>query len=160
MNFTPKIIVESVVTGILTLAVAGSTGSMAPSPTPAFAGQGASADRGYVQMNISAAEMQPAVTFEAARPSDYQTVTASSKKKSWWKRNAPIVGGAGGGALVGGLVGGGTGALIGGAVGGGGYLYKRHRKHRYLPSRLLPLIEHSFPAQLDGARLVRPGPTR
>jgi len=132
MNFTPKIIVESVFTGILTVAVAGSTGYMAPSPTPAFAGQGASADRGYVQMNISAAEMQPAVTFEAARPSDYQTVTARYKKKSWWKRNAPIVGGAGGGALVGGLVGGGTGALIGGAVGGGGgYLYKRHRQNRY-----------------------------
>jgi hypothetical protein len=57
LNFTPKIIVESVFTGVLTVAVAGSTGSMAGSPTPAFAGQGASADRGYVEMNISAAEM-------------------------------------------------------------------------------------------------------
>ena len=67
IKFHPKIIVESVFTGVLTVAVAGSTGYMAPSPTPAFAGQGASADRGYVQMNISAAEMQPAVAFQPAR---------------------------------------------------------------------------------------------
>ena len=74
MNFTPKIIVESVVTGILTVAVAGSTGYTAPSPTPAFGGQGASADRGSVQMNSAAAEMQPAVAFRAARPA------------RWWRR--------------------------------------------------------------------------
>jgi hypothetical protein len=137
MNFTPKISVGPVVSGILTIAVVGMIGSVshvAPAPAPIVAAQDVFAVQESFQTSdrlpiVPAVELIPAPGVQTARP-QYQPISSWYKSKHWWKRNAPIVGGAGGGALIGGLAGGGTGALIGGAAGGGGgYLYKRYRHH-------------------------------
>jgi hypothetical protein len=137
MNFTPKINVGSVVSGILTIAVVGLIGwvsTVAPAPAQIVATQDASAVQESYQTSVPivpAVDLAPGPGLQTARPEYYQPI-AWYKSKRWWKRNAPIVGGAGGGALIGGLVGGGTGAIIGGAAGGGGgYLYKRSRHHHH-----------------------------
>jgi len=137
MNFTHKINVRPVVSGVLAVTVMGLIGwinHVAPAPAPIVAAQDAFAAQKFVQTSgaelIVPAIYAPAPGFQVAKP-EYQPASWYNRK-SWWKSNAPIIGGAGGGALIGGLAGGGKGALIGGAVGGGGgYLYKRHRNHHH-----------------------------
>jgi hypothetical protein len=138
MNFTPKINVGPIVSGILTIAVVGLIGwvrHVAPAPAQIVAMQDASAAQVSFQISHAvpippAVEQSPGPGLQTARPDYYQPISSWYKSKHWWKKNAPIVGGAGGGALIGGLVGGGKGAIIGGAAGGGGgYLYKRFRHH-------------------------------
>ena len=126
MNFTPRVKVRTIASGILTIAVVvliAWVGHIAPATAPIVGRP----DAFQSFQTLNPAPIVPAV--ELGRTSGYQPI-AWYKSKHWWKRNAPIIGGAGGGALVGGLVGGGTGAIIGGAAGGGaGYLYKRHKQH-------------------------------
>jgi len=135
MNFTPRINVEHIVCGTLTIAVVGLI-SYVSRVAPSTETQYPMATQQYFLANetrliVPAAGLAPVSDPAAGRPVNYQPVSSWYKSKHWWKRNAPIVGGAGGGALVGGLVGGGTGAVIGGAAGaGGGYLYK-HTRHQH-----------------------------
>ena len=145
MNFTPKIFVGALVSGIVTIAVVGLIGPVrhaAPASAPMVATQEALAGRGSFQASnsvaiVAAVEYAPATRLQTAKPEYYQPVTAWYKNKHWWKKNAPIIGGAAGGGLIGGLAGGGKGAIIGGAVGGGGgYLYKRvHHHHQEQAAR-------------------------
>ena len=138
MNFTSKIKLGRVVSGVLTTAVVGLIGWFhyaVPAPAPTSVEQNSFDIQQSIPSDVILGmdrEVAPMVALETAGGAYYQPVSSWYKNKHWWKRNAPIVGGAGGGALVGGLVGGGTGALIGGAVGGGGgYLYKRSRHHHH-----------------------------
>jgi hypothetical protein len=158
MNFTPKSHGGSVITGILMIAVVGSTGwdsHAAPAPAPITQGAPAPimATQGPFAMQKSfrasepvpvvlvAQQQAPANAPQAARSEYYQHNYQQNyqqnyhkqhwySNKRWWKKNAPIIGGAGGGALIGGLAGGGKGVLIGGAAGaGGGYLVKKLKPH-------------------------------
>jgi uncharacterized protein YcfJ len=138
MNFTPKMNVGALVSGILTIAVVGLIGPvrhLCAASAPIVATHEALAEQAFFQTGSSApvvpaVELAPAQRSQTARPEHYQPVTAWYKNKHWWKKNAPIIGGAAGGGLIGGLAGGGKGAIIGGAAGGGGgYLYKRLRHH-------------------------------
>ena len=135
MNFTPKLNVEQVVRGILTIAVVGLIvwfSRVAPTPTPIAARHDALAAQESLRApgTVPAVELVPAPGLQMTRPGYYLPVSSWYKSKHWWKRNAPVVGGAAGGALIGGFAGGGKGAIIGGAAGGGGgYLYKRLRHH-------------------------------
>lgn len=147
MNFTPKIKVGPVTSGILAIAVVGLTGWVghvlsAPSRIvathDAFTVQESFQPSGHFQI-VPAVELTQAPALQGAESGLYQPVTAWYKNKHWWKKNAPIIGGAAGGGLIGGLAGGGKGALIGGAAGGGGgYLYKRlshsHHHHQNHPT--------------------------
>jgi uncharacterized protein YcfJ len=138
MNFTPKINVGPVGSGILTIAVVGLIGwvsRVASAPPPIVATPDAFAMQESLQTSdlvpiVRAVELSLGPSRQTVRPDYYRPVSSWYKSKHWWKRNAPIIGGAAGGALIGGLAGGGKGALIGGAVGGGGgYLYKRLNQH-------------------------------
>ena len=145
MNFTPRVKVRTIASGILTIAVVvliAWVGHVAPVTAPIVTRHDA-----YQSLQTSnPAPIIPAV--ELGQTSGYQPI-AWYNNKHWWKRNAPIVGGAGGGALVGGLLGGGKGAIIGGAAGGGGgYLYKRYR-HSHPHS-------HATPAPAPATTMHRP----
>jgi hypothetical protein len=130
MNFTSKIKRGPLLSGILTIVVAGWIGWGSHAARMPGATEPAAVAAG-VQI-IPAVQVTPERSFEATGSNYYLPVASWYHNKHWWKRNTPIVVGAGGGALVGGLIGGGTGAIVGGAVGGGGgYLYKRSRHHHY-----------------------------
>jgi hypothetical protein len=140
MNFTPRVNIGTMASGILTFVVVVlicwvSYAALTAAPT--VARQDAFPVQKSFQTNnpaaiVPAVELGRTSGLQTARPEGYQLVASWYKSKHWWKRNAPIVGGAGGGALIGGLVGGGKGAIIGGAAGGGGgYLYKRYRRHHH-----------------------------
>ena len=110
MNFTPKINVRSVISGMLTIAVVGLIGwvsCVASASSPIVAAQ----DTFAVKASLQASDPVPVVpavelgAYAVSKRSDlnyYQPVGSWYKSKHWWKGNAPIVGGAAGGALIGG----------------------------------------------------------
>jgi len=119
MRFTSKLYLVGVLGALLTI---GEPVGMSAHPSHVTVA-------GTVQADTA---IMPAV--QLGTPSVYyQPVRHWYKNRHWWERNVPIIGGAAGGAAIGGLLGGGKGAIIGGAIGGtGGYLYKRHKRHKYL----------------------------